>query len=270
MRLSRAAPSNRMFRVTAIVLVCILPWSVAAQAPVPTDTPGIDTTAPAAETAEADTSFKSLFTKVPPALLRLGRSDSLRALAIAGGVSAMLAAKDAEMTQYAAESVRFEHNLLAGHFMGDIYFQGSVALGTYIVGRASGNRRVTLLGTHLVRSHLLSGFVTDVTKLVVQRERPNGANYSFPSGHTTQAFTTATVLQRHFGWKAGVPAYALGAYVAVSRMADNRHYPSDLLIGAAIGFVSAQSVMVGFGRSQFVVTPLAVRGGGGVALTLLD
>jgi membrane-associated phospholipid phosphatase len=243
----------------AVILVCVLPGSLFAQAPAPEP-------APPAE----DTSFKSLFLDVPPAFLRLGRSDSLVVLATAGGVAGMLAVKDEEMTRYAADSVRFEHNLLAGHFMGDIYFQGSVALGTYIVGRSMKNHRVALLGAHLVRSHLLSGFVTDVTKLVTQRQRPNGANFSFPSGHSTSAFTTATVLQRHFGWKVGVPAYAVGTYVAVSRMADNRHYPSDLLVGAAVGIVSAQSVMVGFGRSRFAVTPLVANGGGGIAFSLVE
>ena len=46
------------------------------------------------------------------------------------------------------------------------------------------------------------------------------------------------MLQRHFGLKAGIPAYAIGAYVAASRMADNRHFPSDLVMGAAVGIVS--------------------------------
>lgn len=264
-----------MPRWIALLLVCALPASALAQAPTPpADTPAAEpvaVSAPAAAAApEEDTSFRSLFMDVPPAFLRLGRPDALGALAAAGSTAAMVAAKDGEMTRYAAASVRFDHNLPGGHFMGDIYFQGSVALGTYIVGRSMKSHRVTLLGAHLVRSHLLSGFVTDVTKLITQRQRPNGANFSFPSGHATSAFTTATVLQRHFGWRAGVPAYALGAYVAMSRMADNRHYPSDLLIGAAVGIVSARSVMVGFGRSRFAVAPLAVAGGGGIAFSLTD
>ena len=265
-----------MPRWIALLLVCAVPAIASAQAPAPaTDTPGAAPSAVASAAApeaaaKEDISFRSLFMDVPPAFLRLGRPDSLGVLAVAGGTAAMLAPKDEEMTQYASESVRFDHNLLAGHFMGDIYFQGSVALGAYIVGRSIKSYRVTLLGAHLVRSHLLSGFVTDVTKLIAQRERPNGANFSFPSGHTTSAFTTATVLQRHFGWKAGVPAYAIGTYVAMSRMADNRHYPSDLLVGAAVGIVSARSVMVEFGRSRFAVTPLAVAGGGGIAFSLAE
>ena len=52
-------------------------------------------------------------------------------------------------------------------------------------------------------------------KYTVRRERPDGSNNkSFPSGHAASAFATATVLQRHYGWKVGAPAYALGSYVA--------------------------------------------------------
>ena len=48
----------------------------------------------------------------------------------------------------------------------------------------------------------------------------------------------------HFGWKAGVPAYGLAAYVAGSRLQENRHYMSDVLFGAAVGIVSGRTVTI--------------------------
>ena len=74
------------------------------------------------------------------------------------------------------------------------------------------------------------------------------------------------MLQRHFGWKAGVPAYALATYVAGSRLQENRHYVSDVMFGAAIGILAGRTVTVGRGSSRFAVAPLATNGGVGVAL----
>jgi membrane-associated phospholipid phosphatase len=185
-------------------------------------------------------------------------------------MAALVFNSDGPLTRHAATSARFDDNLLGGHFLGNVYFQGSVALGTYLAGYAAKRPGVMLLGADLIRAQLLSGFITDVTKVIVQRERPNGANYSFPSGHTTTAFATATVLQRHYGLKAGLPAYLIGGYVAASRMADNRHYPSDLLVGAAVGIASGRAVTVGRRGNKFALVPFAVPGGGGIALSRVN
>jgi membrane-associated phospholipid phosphatase len=55
---------------------------------------------------------------------------------------------------------------------------------------------------------------------------------SFPSGHSASEFSTAAVLSRHCGWKVGVPATVVAAYVATARVKDNRHYLSDVIFGA--------------------------------------
>lgn len=57
-------------------------------------------------------------------------------------------------------------------------------------------------------------------KVAVNRPRPSGGPYSFPSGHTTSAFITAGVVQKHFGPYAGYPAFALAGYVGLSPNAD--------------------------------------------------
>ena len=78
-----------------------------------------------------------------------------------------------------------------------------------------------------------------IFKQATRRSRPEGTGYSFPSGHTTVTFASATVLQRHFGWKVGLPAYAVASYVAASRVEMKRHYLSDVAFGAALGIVAA-------------------------------
>jgi PAP2 superfamily protein len=63
---------------------------------------------------------------------------------------------------------------------------------------------------------------------------------SFPSGHTTMAFATATTLTLEYKkWYIAVPAYAWATGVAYSRMYEGKHYPSDVLAGAVLGVGSA-------------------------------
>jgi membrane-associated phospholipid phosphatase len=68
------------------------------------------------------------------------------------------------------------------------------------------------------------------------RERPNGRNrHSFPSGHSSAAFATATMLHMWYGPATGIPAYAMAALTAFQRMDDNQHWLSDVIMGTTIG-----------------------------------
>jgi len=81
-----------------------------------------------------------------------------------------------------------------------------------------------------------------VLKEAVQRPRPGGGGigtHSFPSGHSSAAFTSAALIQENSGWLAGAPAAGLAAFTAFERVEEGHHYPSDVLAGAAIGVLSA-------------------------------
>lgn len=60
----------------------------------------------------------------------------------------------------------------------------------------------------------------------------------FPSGHTIAAFSIATVVARRYGRHRWVPplAYGLAAVVAFSRVSTSSHFPSDVFMGAALGY----------------------------------
>lgn len=93
--------------------------------------------------------------------------------------------------------------------------------------------------------------ITYITKKIVQRERPYDRypeldpynmehSYSFPSGHTSNAFALATSLSMTYKkWYVVVPAYTWAASVAYSRMHLGVHYPSDVMAGAVLGAGSA-------------------------------
>ena len=80
-------------------------------------------------------------------------------------------------------------------------------------------------------------------KYSINRTRPNGSNASFPSGHTAMAFTGATLLAHEYGHRSiwiPVAGYTLASATGVMRVLNNRHYLSDVVVGAAVGILSAE------------------------------
>ena len=84
-----------------------------------------------------------------------------------------------------------------------------------------------------------SFIVTHGLKRLINKERPNGGAYSFPSGHTSAAFTGAAFIEKRYGNTVGIPAYLLASYVGWSRINANKHDYWDVLGGAIIGIGSA-------------------------------
>jgi membrane-associated phospholipid phosphatase len=81
--------------------------------------------------------------------------------------------------------------------------------------------------------------VTFALKRAINETRPNGGDYSFPSGHSSSSFASAEFMRRRYGWRWGAPAYALAAFVAYSRVESRMHYTHDVVAGAAIGIASS-------------------------------
>lgn len=155
-----------------------------------------------------------------------------------------------------------------GKVLGLGYVQIGGAVATWGIGRAIDKRgRVAHIGLDLLRAQIVTQSLTYGLKYGVRRDRPDLSDgYSFPSGHASTTFASASVLEAHFGWKFGVPGYALAAYVAASRLHENRHWLSDVVFGGAIG-VAAGRAVTRHGRAHFALIPLGVPDGVGVALT---
>jgi membrane-associated phospholipid phosphatase len=102
------------------------------------------------------------------------------------------------------------------------------------------NRSVILLKSELV-------MMTAVTILKTSSHilRPDSSAYtSFPSGHTAQAFAAAALLSEEYGYRyKWVPylSYGLASTVGVLRMANNKHYLSDVLVAAGVGILSTKA-----------------------------
>lgn len=93
------------------------------------------------------------------------------------------------------------------------------------------------------RALVWSTVFSSVMKVSFGRPRPGNSDshHSFPSGHTTTSFTTATSLTYAYGWKAAVVAYPLATFVGLSRMSDDVHWGSDVVAGAFVGFWAARA-----------------------------
>lgn len=157
---------------------------------------------------------------------------------------------------------------IAGQFIGQTYTILGASAAAYIYGRASHSPRVQHLGMDELEALALAEGIVEGAKHIIRRDRPLNADgskqsgYAMPSGHATVTFAAATVLQQHLGYKAGIPTYLVASYVAASRLHDNRHYLSDVVMGAATGIIIGRSV-TWHGRN-FYASPMLVPGGTGV------
>jgi membrane-associated phospholipid phosphatase len=192
------------------------------------------------------------------------------AILTAGGIGATFGhTMDRGATAALSQSAGLDGFLRPGETLGGARTQLAAAVATYTIGRISGSGKVAAIGGDLIRAQIVTQTMTAAIKLSVGRTRPDGTQYSFPSGHSSVTFATATVLQRNLGWKAGVPAFGLATYVAASRVQDKRHFLSDVTFGAALGIVAGRAVTVGRGDARFAIAPAPAPGGAAISFTWL-
>jgi membrane-associated phospholipid phosphatase len=83
-----------------------------------------------------------------------------------------------------------------------------------------------------------------VLKRCISESRPDGSdNRSFPSGHTTMAFSGALMLHKEFGKTSpwiSVAGYGIATFVGIDRVLRDRHYWHDVVAGAAIGTAATE------------------------------
>lgn len=152
-----------------------------------------------------------------------------------------------------------------------------------VYGLISKNDKIkttTLLAT---QAYLTGGAVESVIKLLSGRTRPsafgtyaesepnffgpfskrakniNGSKEysSFPSGHTTVAFAAATVFAKEYSNTIVVPiiAYSSATLIGLSRLTENKHWASDILVGAALGYLTGKQIVNNYHRYAKLKAP---------------
>ena len=177
----------------------------------------------------------------------LGRSvigvfhkDNLLPL-LAGGAATGIASIWDEEVRESAQTYDWGDTLETG--AGPIWSSVFVA-GMFTAGRISHGPRFRAMTYDMLDAAVVNFGYTELVKVAVGRERPNGQdNKSFPSGHTSNAFALAAVAERHYGWKLGVPAYLVAGLVGASRIEQDKHYLSDVVAGATLGYIVGRTVV---------------------------
>jgi membrane-associated phospholipid phosphatase len=220
--------------------------------------------APPSEAAPpTSTGLRTLFRDLGGDFKHLPSIDSAIVASIGGGLALGLHPLDNDVNQHLARDGAF---FKAGDLAGNTVTLMAASTTAYGLGRALGDNRIAHVGLDLLRAQIVTEAMVQSLKFTVERPRPDGsAGYSFPSGHAAVTFATATVLDRHLPWRFSLPAYALAAYVATSRLHDNVHNLSDVVFGAAVGTIAGRTI-TRHGASSFVLVPQATRGGFGVLL----
>ena len=167
----------------------------------------------------------------------------------------------------------------------EVYTLG--ALGAYgFIFKVDKVKTTTLLAT---QAYITGGLVQAVVKTITGRQRPynsdpnavqaeptfkgpfykgvkdvNGKNLhsSFPSGHTTVAFAAATVFALEYKNKPFIPiiAYSAATLIGLSRITENKHWATDVLVGAALGYLTGRQVVNNYHRYAKIKAPEQNKG----------
>jgi membrane-associated phospholipid phosphatase len=154
-------------------------------------------------------------------------------------------------------------------------FEAAYALmaGLYLHGVFFHNPKSKVVALDAISSTLISwGLISTLFKIGTGRSRPflhegqyhfdpltrDGDENSFPSGHTTQAFSLAAVLTKHYHNKAVFfTTYGLASLVALSRMNNDKHWTSDVVGGALLGTFIGRELVVYNRRKRYELSTKA-------------
>lgn len=97
--------------------------------------------------------------------------------------------------------------------------------------------------------------------------RPDGGQYSFPSGHTTMACAGAGFIGRRYGWEYGSAAMMPAALVGWSRVDEGVHHWRDVIAGCAMG-IGLSYLFVQPQEQKFTILPEIYRDGAGLSFNM--
>lgn len=147
---------------------------------------------------------------------------------------------------------RFKNNYLELNASSVTPLSIGIPAGIAITGFIRHDKEMQQDALYMGAGFIANTIITQSVKRIVNRQRPfqkysfiirrddESGGLSFPSGHTSSAFVTATsVALRYRKWYFVVPSYVFATSVAWARMYQGVHYPSDVVAGAFVGAGSA-------------------------------
>ncbi len=132
------------------------------------------------------------------------------------------------------------------------WIAGGITVGSYLYGLTTKNETAKQNGIEALITLGINRVMTTVFKELTDRRRPYekypadiqvlsySSSSSFPSGHASLAFATATSISLEYRkWYIVAPTFLWAGSVAYSRIYLGQHYPSDVLAGAVVGIAGA-------------------------------
>jgi membrane-associated phospholipid phosphatase len=171
--------------------------------------------------------------------------------AIFGGATGALIAFDEQIQKNAPNPGWLVTLGTRGSYLGAAYTLIPISAGFYFLGSKTRNERFREAGLMSFESLINSTIVEEVLKVTTDRDRPlegtgegrffhspNRINAGFPSGHTINTFALASIFAHEYHDKLWVKilVYTYAGAVGGARMAADKHFPSDTLAGAAMGW----------------------------------
>lgn len=213
------------------------------------------------------------------------RSDWAKFSLVAGLTGAVFAFDD-EIKNEIQDSRNSSRDNLSDWFepFGNGFITVPTMIGFYIYGRLAENKKVKRAALLATESFLVTGLFTTILKAASGRPRPdrgeqagvfkifNTSDKSFPSGHTSTAFAIATVLANEYE---NIPlvapvSYGIATMTGLSRINDNKHWASDVVFGAALGYFTSKTILRLHNNQKgqhFTIYPRADFNGGGLVLS---
>jgi hypothetical protein len=186
-----------------------------------------------------------------------------------GAATGVTLATDTDTMRYVSRDRTFNKNNVnvSNSLLGG---QIAIPVTLYGVGLFKGDAHARETGILSGEALADSGVVEEITKIIFRRERPlynnasgdffsskTGNNNSFPSSHSTLAWTIAGVVAGEYPSKwVQVGVYSVASGVSLTRVLGQEHFPTDVLVGGAAGWLIGHYV---FEKHQAHHVPHAPR-----------
>ena len=270
-------------RISRVVLVCILPLVSYAQQ-LPPQPEQCTFSSPGRCAAQLSKDQKGILTSP----LRLRKKDLVWLAPVAAATSAAFVFDRSALNHVSTDPSRVNDFRTASNFTG-IYVPVAAAGAALLGGTIRHDEHLRETGvltmTAMIDTQLLTTFIkysTDRTRPSTTGATPssgafwpNGHSFSadsFPSGHAANAFAVAHVIADEYpGWKVKLAVYSLAAATGFERVAGREHFPSDVLVGGALGYLVGGYVFNHHStrsKTHIAFAPMFGHGGGGVSLQI--
>jgi hypothetical protein len=186
--------------------------------------------------------------------VRMSDSDAISGILLVGAAAALGVEDRHIMQNHFLDKSTNDHASTASTGLTGLFVAAPVAF--YGIGHMRHSTKAEQTGVLAGESMIDSIAVNEAIKIVSRRERPTvddakgkffqpgvGFDSSFASNHSVIAWSSAAVIASEYdGWATKLTAYGLATGVSLTRVIGRDHFPSDVFVGSAVGWMIGRYV----------------------------